>query len=163
MQALFIRASSWTAISHSAMIRTLHAPKTNSSPSSKAKRMATPTVCVIAAALLLALARTAAAQDFAAERRRMVEDSTALVRETRAEIGNKRAFDERVMTVMARVPRHEFVPAGQVAYAYQNRPLPIGHGQTVSQPYIVALMTDLARVEPGRCSRSVPARATRRR
>ena len=53
------------------------------------------------------------------------------------------------MTVMARVPRHEFVPAGQVAYAYPNRPLPIGHGQTISQPYIVALMTDLARVEPG--------------
>ena len=93
--------------------------------------MATPTVCVVAAALLLALARTAAAQDFAAERRRMVEDITALVRETRAEIGKGkiRAFDERVMTVMARVPRHEFVPAGQLAYAYQNRPLPIGHGQ----------------------------------
>ena len=53
------------------------------------------------------------------------------------------------MTVMFRVPRHEFVPADQVSYAYQNRPLPIGHGQTISQPYIVALMTDLARVEPG--------------
>ena len=111
--------------------------------------MATPAVCVVAAVLLLALARTAAAQqDFAAERRRMVEDISALVRETRAEIG-RRAFDERVMTVMARVPRHEFVPADQVRYAYQNRPLPIGHGQTISQPYIVALMTDLARLEPG--------------
>jgi protein-L-isoaspartate(D-aspartate) O-methyltransferase len=110
--------------------------------------MATPNVCVVAAALLLALANTAAAQDFAAERRRMVDDISALVRETRAEIG-KGAFDERVMTVMARVPRHEFVPADQVAHAYRNRPLPIGHGQTISQPYIVALMTDLARVEPG--------------
>jgi protein-L-isoaspartate(D-aspartate) O-methyltransferase len=109
--------------------------------------MATPSICVVAAALLLALAPTAAAQDFAAERQRMVEDIRALVRETRAEIG-KRAFDERVMTVMARVPRHEFVPAGEVRRAYQNRPLPIGHGQTISQPYIVALMTDLARVEP---------------
>ena len=106
------------------------------------------TVCVVAAALLLALARSATAQDFAAERRRMVDDISALVRETHAEIG-RRAFDERVMTVMARVPRHEFVPADQVRYAYQNRPLPIGHGQTISQPYIVALMTDLARVEPG--------------
>jgi protein-L-isoaspartate(D-aspartate) O-methyltransferase len=70
-----------------------------------------------------------------------------LVRETRAEIG-KSAFDERVMSVMARVPRHEFVPADQVASAYRNRPLPIGHGQTISQPYIVALMTDLARTQP---------------
>lgn len=108
------------------------------------------TAWFVAAALALSLAAplAAAAQDFAAERRRMVDDITALVRETRAEIG-KGAFDERVMDVMARVPRHEFVPAGQVSSAYRNRPLPIGHGQTISQPYIVALMTDLARVEPG--------------
>ena len=112
--------------------------------------MATPGVLAAAAALLtiVTVAQTAAAQDFASERRRMVDDITALVRETRAEIG-KPAFDERVMAVMARVPRHEFVPADQVASAYRNRPLPIGHGQTISQPYIVALMTDLARVEPG--------------
>ena len=113
--------------------------------------MATPTVCIVAAALLLALARGATAQDFAAERQRMVDDISALVRQTGAEIGKGkiRAFDERVMTVMAQVPRHEFVPADQVRHAYQNRPLPIGHGQTISQPYIVALMTDLARLEPG--------------
>ena len=111
--------------------------------------MVTPTACVIAASFLLSLiaARPALAQDFAAERRRMVEDITALARETRSEIG-KSAFDERVMSVLARVPRHEFVPADQVAFAYRNRPLPIGHGQTISQPYIVALMTDLARAEP---------------
>ena len=104
---------------------------------------------VLGAALLSALAwaQPAPAQDFAAERRRMVDDITALVRETRAEIG-KSAFDERVMSVIARVPRHEFVPADQVASAYRNRPLPIGHGQTISQPYIVALMTDLARARP---------------
>jgi protein-L-isoaspartate(D-aspartate) O-methyltransferase len=107
------------------------------------------TACVVAAALLLSLAGgAAAAQDFAAERRRMVDDISALVRETRAEIG-KTAFDERVMSVMAQVPRHQFVPPGQVASAYRNRPLPIGYGQTISQPYIVALMTDLARAEPG--------------
>jgi len=112
--------------------------------------MATATAHVFAAALLLSLTgavQTAAAQDFAAERQRMVQDISALVRETRAETG-KPAFDERVMAVMARVPRHEFVPADQVAAAYRNRPLPIGHGQTISQPYIVALMTDLARTEP---------------
>jgi protein-L-isoaspartate(D-aspartate) O-methyltransferase len=112
--------------------------------------MATPTVRVVAAALLLTMtgAQTAAAEDFASERWRMMEEITALVRETRAETG-KRALDERVMAVMGKVPRHEFVPAGQLSRAYQNRPLPIGHGQTISQPYIVALMTDLARVEPG--------------
>jgi protein-L-isoaspartate(D-aspartate) O-methyltransferase len=111
--------------------------------------MVTTTARVIAASLLLTLigARPAVAQDFAAERRRMVEDITALVRETRAEIG-KSAFDERVMSVLARVPRHEFVPVDRLASAYQNRPLPIGHGQTISQPYIVALMTDLARAQP---------------
>ena len=111
--------------------------------------MVTPTACVLAASFLLTsiAARLALAQDFAAERRRMVEDITALARETRSEIG-KSAFDERVMSVLARVPRHEFVPADQVAFAYRNRPLPIGHGQTISQPYIVALMTDLARAEP---------------
>jgi protein-L-isoaspartate(D-aspartate) O-methyltransferase len=111
--------------------------------------MATRTVRVVAAALLLTMTGAqAAADDFASARRRMVDDITALVRETRAEIG-KRAFDERVMAVMAAVPRHEFVPADQIAHAYENRPLPIGHGQTISQPYIVALMTDLARVQPG--------------
>jgi len=104
---------------------------------------------VIAASFLLTFLWTpsAVAQDFAAERRRMVDDITALARETRTEIG-KSAFDERVLSVLGRVPRHEFVPADQVAFAYRNRPLPIGHGQTISQPYIVALMTDLARAEP---------------
>ncbi len=111
--------------------------------------MATSTILAVVAVLLLTLAGapTAAAQDFAGERRRMVEEITALVRETRAEVGMQ-AFDERVMTVMARVPRHEFVPADQLAFAYRNRPLPIGHGQTISQPYIVALMTDLTRAQP---------------
>ncbi|UDM49022.1 protein-L-isoaspartate(D-aspartate) O-methyltransferase [Cupriavidus sp. MP-37] len=55
----------------------------------------------------------------------------------------------RVMAVMGEVPRHEFVPDPQKPHAYENRPLPIGHGQTISQPYIVALMTDLLRVQPG--------------
>ena len=103
----------------------------------------------VGAALLATFAavQPASGQDFAAERRRMVEEIAAVARQTRAEVG-KPAFDERVMSVLARVPRHAFVPADQVANAYQNRPLPIGHGQTISQPYIVALMTDLARAEP---------------
>jgi protein-L-isoaspartate(D-aspartate) O-methyltransferase len=58
-------------------------------------------------------------------------------------------FSPRVLEVIARVPRHEFVPVELKAYAYLNRPLPIGFEKTVSQPYIVALMTDLLEVEPG--------------
>ena len=54
-----------------------------------------------------------------------------------------------VMAAIERVPRHEFVPEDIRSSAYANRPLPIGHGQTISQPYIVALMTHLLGVEPG--------------
>jgi len=61
---------------------------------------------------------------------------------------DKEALDPRVMNAMAKVERHKFVPFGQRRYAYQNRPLPIGHGQTISQPYIVAIMTDLIKPEP---------------
>ena len=57
------------------------------------------------------------------------------------------AISESVMAVMGRVPRHEFVPERMKSLAYLNRPLPIGHGQTISQPYIVALMTDLLDVD----------------
>lgn len=91
----------------------------------------------------------AEAQDgYERQRARMVEEIVALTRETRAETG-RAALSERVMAAMARVPRHEFVPAAERRNAYANRPLPIGLGQTISQPYIVALMTDLMDVEPG--------------
>lgn len=55
-------------------------------------------------------------------------------------------LDPLVMQAMETVPRHEFVPNSQKPYAYQNRPLAIGHGQTISQPYIVALMTHLLNI-----------------
>jgi protein-L-isoaspartate(D-aspartate) O-methyltransferase len=55
-------------------------------------------------------------------------------------------ISERTLAVFGQVPRHEFVPDEQKRYAYENRPLPIGARQTISQPYIVALMTDLAEV-----------------
>src|SRR5262245_17890341 len=58
------------------------------------------------------------------------------------------AISERVMEAIARVPRHEFVPAEVRPYAYLNRPLPIGFGKTISQPFIVAVMTDLLEVTP---------------
>jgi protein-L-isoaspartate(D-aspartate) O-methyltransferase len=58
------------------------------------------------------------------------------------------AFGARVMAAMAKVKRHEFVPPAEEYLAYVNGPLPIGYGQTISQPYIVALMTDLIDPEP---------------
>ena len=61
--------------------------------------------------------------------------------------GMRTHIDTDVLAVLGRVPRHVFVPAAQQRHAYENRPLSIGHGQTISQPYIVALMTSL--VDPG--------------
>jgi len=66
----------------------------------------------------------------------------AIAFEMRDAIG-KSALDERVMTAMRKVPRHEFVPIELQPYAYANIPLPIGFEKTISQPFIVALMTDL--------------------
>jgi protein-L-isoaspartate(D-aspartate) O-methyltransferase len=57
--------------------------------------------------------------------------------------------DERVLAAMSAVPRHLFVPERQRASAYEDRPLPIGEGQTISQPYVVALMTELLEVRSG--------------
>jgi protein-L-isoaspartate(D-aspartate) O-methyltransferase len=78
--------------------------------------------------------------------RRMLADIEAEVAYTRRMIGRD-ALDPRVMDAMARVPREAFVPDDLRAAAFDNGPLPIGHGQTISQPYIVALMTDLLAVK----------------
>jgi protein-L-isoaspartate(D-aspartate) O-methyltransferase len=56
--------------------------------------------------------------------------------------------DRRVLDAMRKVPRHRFVPADLQQYAYENRPLPIGEDQTISQPFVVALMTQLLRLNP---------------
>ena len=87
------------------------------------------------------------AEDFGARRARMVAEIEALARETRVETGRER-FSERVMAAMAKVHRHQFVPPELVRDAYRNSPLPIGRGKTISQPYIVALSTDLAEPQP---------------
>ena len=79
--------------------------------------------------------------------KRMIADIESEVQYTRSMIG-KDALDPRVMKVMARVPRDRFVPPEMKAAAFDNGPLPIGHGQTISQPYIVALMTDLVQPQP---------------
>jgi len=73
-----------------------------------------------------------------------IESEVAL---TRGLIG-KEALDERVMYAMRKVPRDEFVPAHLQPVAFENGPLSIGEGQTISQPYMVALMTDLLQLQP---------------
>jgi protein-L-isoaspartate(D-aspartate) O-methyltransferase len=78
----------------------------------------------------------------AAERASMLRDIEMEVEYTRNEIG-KDAFDEPVMAAIAKVPREQFVPESHRIFAFRNGPVPIGQGQTISQPYIVALMTDL--------------------
>ncbi|MCK5002199.1 MAG: protein-L-isoaspartate(D-aspartate) O-methyltransferase [Gammaproteobacteria bacterium] len=77
----------------------------------------------------------------------LIEDIESEVQYTSAYIG-KSKLDKRVMQTMARVPREEFVPKTMQYAAYDNGPLPIGHGQTISQPYIVALMSDLLSLKP---------------
>ena len=77
----------------------------------------------------------------------MLDEIVLLTRETRLETGRV-ALAEKVRLAMAKVPRHEFVPADQKRHAYENRPLSIGHGQTISQPFIVALMTDIMDIKP---------------
>lgn len=79
-------------------------------------------------------------------RDRMVKEITSETYITRHYLG-KAALDERVMQAIGKVPRHEFVPKQYQHDSYVNQPLPIGEGQTISQPFIVALMTDLLEVE----------------
>ena len=77
----------------------------------------------------------------------MLDDIARVVRETQRETG-RAALSERVMAALAKVPRHRFVPPEEERRAYLNRPLPIGSGQTISQPFIVGLMTDFLDVQP---------------
>lgn len=84
---------------------------------------------------------------FQAERDKMIRLIEQDVVDTSVYL-KRSSLDTRVLDAMARVPRHEFVPPDLVDRAYLNRPLPIGHGQTISQPYIVAIMTDLLDLKP---------------
>ena len=90
----------------------------------------------------------AQAQDFSALRARMVNEVDAMYAETARETGLA-TLSPAVRAAMAKVERHRLVPAEQRAAAYENRPLPIGGGQTISQPYIVALSTDLLQLDSG--------------
>jgi protein-L-isoaspartate(D-aspartate) O-methyltransferase len=110
-------------------------------------RLGTRSLLCIAAVLLAALPQVGrAADDLAARRAAMVQ----LIEEVgwgRDSVLGRDEIDPRVLEVMARVPRHEFVPPDLRDSAYANRPLPIGYGQTISQPLVVALMSDLLLLE----------------
>lgn len=98
-------------------------------------------------ALILLAAITAHAQEeYEAMRDNMVNEVEEMMFDSRNYVGSDK-LDPRVIEALKRVPRHEFVPVSYRDYAYQNRPLPIGEDQTISQPYIVALMTDLAQLD----------------
>src|ERR1700757_1995944 len=85
------------------------------------------------------------AKDFDILRQHMLVEFSAGVLHV-SDILGKAALDERVMAAMGNVPRHEFVPIELQPYAYANIPLPIGFEKTISQPFIVALMTDLLEI-----------------
>jgi protein-L-isoaspartate(D-aspartate) O-methyltransferase len=87
------------------------------------------------------------ADDYKMARQQMVKIISEDVKETSAYL-NKQDLDPRIMEVLGTVPRHQFVPEDERDRAYLNRPLPIGHGQTISQPYIVAIMTDMLKLTP---------------
>lgn len=85
-------------------------------------------------------------QAFASERAALLKDIAAEAILTTSYTGRS-VFSIQVMDALEKVPRHDFVPLDEIASAYHNRPLAIGHGQTISQPYIVALMSDLLDVD----------------
>ncbi len=94
---------------------------------------------VLALVLLVACSAGAGSpDDLSRERRRMVDE----------QVRARGVDDRRVLTAMEQVPRHRFVPDDMRDSAYDDRPLPIGEGQTISQPYIVGLMTDLLDLKP---------------
>ncbi len=111
-------------------------------------------VAVIALIALNAGGDAAGAADYAELRRDLMREVERDARRTAAYTG-RRLFDAAVTAAMARIERHRFVPEALQPDAYRNRPLPIGYGQTISQPYIVALMTDLLDPRPGQIALEV--------
>ncbi|HUL42236.1 MAG TPA: protein-L-isoaspartate(D-aspartate) O-methyltransferase [Burkholderiales bacterium] len=87
-------------------------------------------------------------QQFDSLRQQMIAEVVAETVFLTSQLG-KAALNARVIEVMSKIPRHEFVPLELQPYAYLNRPLPIGYDKTISQPFIVALMTDLLEPQPG--------------
>jgi protein-L-isoaspartate(D-aspartate) O-methyltransferase len=90
----------------------------------------------------------AEAEDYARQRAAMVAEIEANMAETAGLLGRS-ALSPQIAEALGKVPRHQFVGEDMRPFAYQNRPLPIGHGQTISQPYIVAVMTELLDAKAG--------------
>lgn len=108
--------------------------------------MAFSRICSLLSMIAAGLTTNAACSqtDYEAQRAALID----VIREESvlAEDYGAPSVSDDILAVIARVPRHEFVPDSQKPFAYRNHPLPIGGGQTISQPYIVALMTDLAAI-----------------
>lgn len=86
---------------------------------------------------------------FSRARHAMVAEVEAMAEELNSAPDGTPAISSAVLDALGRVPRHRFVPEIEWEFAYLNRPLSIGYGQTISQPYIVAFMTDLLKLKPG--------------
>lgn len=123
----------------------------------KIGRISSETRCLLllTVTLFLALPRSGLTETGADEDLRFVRARAALMEELEADLPltaghlGWKAFDPIVRAAMGKVKRHRFVPPKYVKQAYANHPLPIGHGQTISQPLIVALMSQLLAVGPG--------------
>lgn len=102
------------------------------------------TVALLLGALSISHEALGAPQDFTAAREKMVDTVEELAKAVPLSSG-RQEVDASILAAMRQVPRHELVPEHVRGESYEDRPLPIGHGQTISQPYIVALMTQLAR------------------
>ncbi|WP_085034427.1 protein-L-isoaspartate(D-aspartate) O-methyltransferase [Ensifer aridi] len=105
-------------------------------------------LAVVLASATAGVSTSAPAQNRLAERAAMIETIKGHARSAPSAVEGQ-GIDPAVLTTMGKVPRHLFVPNEQRSAAYRDRPLPIGYGQTISQPFIVALMTDLINVGPG--------------
>jgi protein-L-isoaspartate(D-aspartate) O-methyltransferase len=114
-------------------------------PSGRIARAAAIAIMLIRAAL--AVPAAAAEPEYAVERAAMVRTIVTYAAQVGSAIGRDYVAPE-VLEAIGIVPRHEFVPEAERHHAYADRPLPIGYGQTISQPFIVALMTDLLQVGP---------------
>ncbi len=101
--------------------------------------------CLTALLLCVALAAQADEANYAVARAELVDDLQFYARH----VGDMHGagFSDAVLASMNTVKRHALVPPAEMPFAYENRPLPIGHGQTISQPYIVALMTELIELD----------------
>jgi len=105
-------------------------------------------LAVVLASATAGVSTSAPAQNRLAERAAMIETIKGHARSAPSAVEGQ-GIDPAVLTTMGKVPRHLFVPDEQRSAAYGDRPLPIGYGQTISQPFIVALMTDLINVGLG--------------